>query len=80
MYSYPLLCMLRLLYACVLIFVLICFQNQGEKGDQGPVIRPKMRRFILMKGDPGSPGMKGDRGFSIIGPKGEHGVRGLPGR
>jgi hypothetical protein len=39
-----------------------------------------MRRFILMKGDPGSPGMKGDRGFSIIGPKGEHGVRGLPGR
>lgn len=70
---------------------------QGEKGNRGPVLRPKMRRFVIMKGDAGPPGLKGkadylmrcktrsalivgDRGDSIIGPKGDRGAPGLPGR
>lgn len=56
------------------------FQTQGEKGDRGPISRPKMRRFVVMKGDPGPPGLKGDRGDSIVGPKGDRGPPGLPGR
>lgn len=37
------------------------FCEQGEKGDRGPVIRPKVRRFVVMKGDIGPPGIKGKR-------------------
>ena len=33
------------------------------------MIRPKVRRFVMVKGDPGPPGEKGDHGFP-----------GLPGR
>ena len=43
----------------VFVFVVICFRIQGEKGDRGPVIRPKVRRFVVMKGDAGPPGIKG---------------------
>ena len=32
---------------------------QGDKGDRGPLVRPKVRRFVVMKGDPGPPGVKG---------------------
>jgi len=42
---------------------MIYFQIQGEKGDRGPVIRPKMRRFVVMKGDSGPPGIKGKEFF-----------------
>ena len=53
---------------------------QGEKGDRGAGLRPKIRRFVFMKGDPGPPGLKGEPGLSIIGPKGDRGAAGLPGR
>jgi hypothetical protein len=43
----------------VVVFVVIYFSIQGEKGDRGPVIRPKVRRFVVMKGDSGPPGIKG---------------------
>lgn len=43
----------------VFVFVVIFFCEQGDKGDRGPVIRPKVRRFVVMKGDTGPPGIKG---------------------
>lgn len=42
--------------SCVL--VTLYFQMQG---DRGPMMRPKVRRFVVMKGDPGPPGTKGKR-------------------
>jgi hypothetical protein len=45
----------------VVVFVVIYFSIQGEKGDRGPVIRPKVRRFVVMKGDSGPPGVKGKK-------------------
>ena len=45
--------------SCVL--VTMYFQMQGDKGDRGPMMRPKVRRFVVMKGDPGPPGTKGTR-------------------
>ncbi len=44
------------------------------------MIGRKIRRVIVTKGEPGSPGVKGDPGKSIVGPKGDHGAPGLPGR
>ena len=50
----------------VYVFVVIFFCEQGEKGDRGPVIRPKVRRFVVMKGDIGPPGIKGNEWIIFI--------------